>query len=68
MTRINPEDTAALIESERQRIASLIDQRIASWEKFYEDFPEVDGTLVVISELDYIRSRLYDSTTKRNRR
>ena len=54
MTEDPPTPPAVL--DERRRITSLIDERIESWEQFYEDYPEVEGTLQTISELDYIRS------------
>ena len=51
---MNPEAAARLLATERARISARIDERIKSWEQFYEDYPEVEGTLVTISELDYI--------------
>jgi len=65
---MTPQQAAAIRDTERERLSSIVDKRIASWEKFYEDYPEVEGTLLVISELDYIRSMIYDSTNNNNRR
>ena len=48
-----PQAAARLLAAERARISARIDERIKSWEQFYEDYPEVEGTLLVISELDY---------------
>ena len=57
----NPPTPPAVLE-ERQRITDLIDKRIASWVVFHEDYPEVIGPFVTLSELDYIRSVVNAST------
>ena len=51
---MTPQAAARLLAAERARISARIDERIKSWEQFYEDYPEVEGTLQTISELDYI--------------
>ena len=62
MTATNPTRAAANIE--RQRIISIIDARIASWEQFQHDYPDHLDADIVIAELDYIRRRVDASIPK----
>ena len=56
----DPPTPPAVLE-ERARIISLLDTRITSWVVFHEEYPEVEGPFVILSELDYIRSQIDDS-------
>ena len=63
---MTPQQAAVIRDTERERLTSIIDKRIKAWEQFQKEFPDHPGLDVLLAELDYIRSLVYDSTTKQH--
>lgn len=55
-TPLAPQAVAVILATERARITSFLDGRIAEWELFQADYPEHPGLDILLAELDYIRS------------
>jgi len=64
MTSPTPQAAAAILATERARITSVIDKRIAEWWQLHHEYGDPDFYFIA-SELDYIKGVVNASEEKR---